>query len=87
MNISKTVRDRATSSKFLTHRVVQENPMQRGKFSIFTTFGGHLGFYISEMVRVRAILSEFLTRRIVLEYPVPRRKISIFTAFGGHLGV
>ena len=44
MNISKTVRDRAISSEFLTHRVVQEYPMQRGKISIFATFGGHLGF-------------------------------------------
>ena len=54
MNISKTVRDRAISSEFLTHRVVQQCPMQRGKISrvsyakgkksIFATFGGHLGF-------------------------------------------
>ena len=44
VNISKTVRDRATSSEFLTYRVVQEYPMQRGKFSIFATFGAHLGF-------------------------------------------
>ena len=29
---------------FLTHRVVQEYPMQRGKISNFATFGGHLGF-------------------------------------------
>ena len=45
MNISKTVRDRAISSEFLTRRVVQECPMQRGKESIFTTFGGHLEFW------------------------------------------
>ena len=32
VNISKTVRDRAISSEFLTHRVVQECPVQRGKF-------------------------------------------------------
>ena len=44
MNISKTVRDRAISSKFLTCRVVQESPVQRGKISIFATFGGHLTF-------------------------------------------
>ena len=36
--------DGAISSEFLTHRVVQEYPMQRGKISIFATFGGHLGF-------------------------------------------
>ena len=44
VSISQTVRDRAISSKFLTHRVVQESPVQRGKISIFATFGGHLGF-------------------------------------------
>ena len=65
MNISKTVRDREISSKFLTHRVVQECPMQRGKISTFATFGGLLGFLrkmksvnISKTVRDRAILSE-----------------------------
>ena len=42
MNISKTVRDRAISSEFLTRRVAQECPVQRGKISIFATFGGHL---------------------------------------------
>ena len=31
VNIMKTIRDRAISSEFLTHRVVQEYPMQRGK--------------------------------------------------------
>ena len=41
---SKTVRDRVISSEFLTHRVVQEYPMQREKNLIFATFGGHLGF-------------------------------------------
>ena len=44
VNISKTVRDRAISSEFLTHRVVQEYPMLRGKISIVPTFVGHLGF-------------------------------------------
>ena len=44
VNISKTVRDRAISSEFLTGRVVQECPMEKGKISIFATFGGHLGF-------------------------------------------
>ena len=44
MNILKTIRDRAISSEFLTHRVVQEYPMPRGEISIFATFGGHLGF-------------------------------------------
>ena len=44
VNISKTVRDTVISSEFLTHRVVQECPMQRGKISLFATFGSHLGF-------------------------------------------
>ena len=44
VSISQTVRDRAISSKFLTCRVVQESPVQRGKISIFATFGGHLRF-------------------------------------------
>ena len=45
MSISgKTVRDRAISSEILTRRVVQECPVERGKISIFATFGGHLGF-------------------------------------------
>ena len=44
MNISKTIRDRAISSEFLTCKVVQECPVQRGKISIFATFGGLFGF-------------------------------------------
>ena len=93
MNISKTVRDNAISSKFLTHRVVQEYLVPRGKISIFATFGGHLGFKrkmksvnISKTVRDNAISSKFLTHRVVQEYLVPRGKISIFVTFGGHLG-
>ena len=42
--LEKNVRDRAISSKFLTHRVIQECRMQRGKISIFATFGSHLAF-------------------------------------------
>ena len=91
MNISKTVRDRAISREFLTHRVVQEYPMQRGKISIFATFGGHVVFqrkmkkceYLEN--RKRAISSEFLTHRVVQEYPMQRGKISIFATFGGHV--
>ena len=66
--------------------------MQRGKISIFATFGGHLGFLrkrksvnISKTVRDRAISSEFLTRRVVQESLVQRGEISIFATFGGHL--
>ena len=93
MNISKFIRDRAISSEFLTHRVVQECPMQKGKISIFATFGSHLGFLrkmknvnISKTVRDRAISSEFSTPRVVHECPMQRGKISIFATFGGHLG-
>ena len=39
------VRDRAILSEFLTHKVVQQYSVPRGKISVFTTFGGHLGFY------------------------------------------
>ena len=31
-------------SEFLTRRVVHEYTMQKGKNSIFATFGGYLGF-------------------------------------------
>ena len=41
---TKTVRDRAISSEFFIHSVVQQCPVERGEISIFTTFGGHLGF-------------------------------------------
>ena len=94
MNISKTVRDRVILSRFLTHRVVQECPVARGKISIFATFGGHLRFLaeneksvdISKIIRDRAILSKFLTHRVVQQYPIQRGKISIFATFGVHLG-
>ena len=38
------VKDRAISREFLTHGVVQEYSVPRGKSSVFVTFGGHLGF-------------------------------------------
>ena len=86
MNISKTVRDRAISHEFLTHRIVQECPMQRGKISR-VSYASHLGFLrkinienIFKMVRDRAISSEFLTHRVV-QYSVPRGKISVFHHF------
>ena len=41
-NISKTVRDRAVVSEFLTRRVVQEYSVAILKISNFTIFGGHL---------------------------------------------
>ena len=101
MNISKTVRDGAISSKILTRRVVQEHPMQRGKLQFSPLLAAILDFSrkwksvnISETVRDRAISSELLTRGVVQEYPIQRRKeyfmqrgkISMFTTFGGHLG-
>ena len=63
MNISKTIRDRAISSEFLTHRVVQECLVPRGKISFFATFGGHLGFEWkmkkSEFLKNRKRYSDF----------------------------
>ena len=38
------VRVRAILSEFLTRRIVREYPVPRRKLSIFTAFGGHLGF-------------------------------------------
>ena len=48
-------------------------PVQRGKISIFASFGDHLGFSekmkkivnISETERDRAVLSELLIHRVV----------------------
>ena len=85
MNISKTVRDRAISSEFLTHRVVQDCPMQRGGKSIFATFVGHLAFLrkmnISKTIQDRVISSEFLTHRVVQECPMQKGKIINFGHF------
>ena len=55
--------------------------MQRGKNSIFATFGGYLENKINienifKMVTDRAILSEFLTHGVVQQYSVPRGKMS-----------
>ena len=44
VNITKTIRDGVILSEFLTHRVVQGYPMQRGKILVVATFGSHLGF-------------------------------------------
>ena len=56
--------------------------MQRGKFSIFATFGGHLGFLrkmksvnISKTVRDRVISSEVLNHGVVQECPIQRGKL------------
>ena len=66
--------------------------MQRGKISIFATFGGHLGFlrkvkkceYLEN--HNRAISNKLFTHSVVQECPMQRGKISIFATFGGHLG-
>ena len=70
-------------SEFLTRRVVHEYTMQKGKNSIFATFGGYLGYLaennfenIFKMVTNRAISSEFLTHGVVQQYSVPRGKMS-----------
>ena len=80
MSIFRKSYKTAISSEFLTHRVVQEYPMQRGKISISATFGGHLGFlrkmkkceYLEN--RKRTISSELLTHRVVQECPMQRGK-------------
>ena len=59
VSISNTVRERAISIEFLIHRVIEEYSMSNWKISIFSAFGGHLGFLrktkwnvnISETVR------------------------------------
>ena len=43
-NILETETERAISIEFLTHRVQEGYYAARRKISIFTTFGGHLGF-------------------------------------------
>ena len=93
VNISKTVRDRLISSEFLTHRVIQECPIQRKKIQFSPLLAAILDFggkgksvNISKTLRDRAILSEFLTHRIIQEYPIRRGKISIFAAFSVYLG-
>ena len=82
VNISKTITDTAISSTFLTRRVVQECPMQRG----LAESGKWKNVNISKTVRDRAISSEFLIHRVVQQSPVQRGEISIFATFGGHLG-
>ena len=94
VNISKTVRDKAISSEFLTHRVVQEHSIQRVKISIFATFGGHLGLkrkmkkceYLENRKRESDFERFFFTHRVVQECPMQKEKISIFATFGGYLG-
>ena len=77
MNILKTVGDRAISSEFLTRRVVQEYSIQRGKISIFATFGGHLGF------QRKMKKCEYLENRSVgQECPIQKGKIFNFRHFG-----
>ena len=93
LNISKTIRDRAISSEFLTCKVVQECPGKGVKFQFSPLLAAIMDFCgkwksvnISKTVRDRAISSEFLTRGVAQECPVQRGKISIFATFGGHFG-
>ena len=93
VNISKTVRDRAISSKFLTCRVVQESPVQRGKISIFATFGGHLTF-LRKMKKCQYLenrnrssnFERFFDPQGDTRVFCPKEKKFIFATFGGHLG-
>ena len=77
-NISETVRDRAISTEFLTHRVVEKYSIQNfKKFQFSPLLAAILNFCekqknlnISETVRDRAIWTEFLTRRVVGKYSI-----------------
>ena len=80
--ISKTVLDRAISTKVLTHRVsLQSNYPNFEKKYCFTKNGGHFEFlakiakhknaYISKTVLDRAISTEFLTHRVSLRSSYP----------------
>ena len=73
-SISLTVRDRAISSKFFTHRVSKEGTLQFSKNFPLPKNGGHFEFLakmskhkiasISLTVRDRAISSQFSTHRV-----------------------
>ena len=73
-SISLTVRDRAISSKFSTHRVSKEGTLQFSKIFPLPKNGGHFEFLakmskhkiasISLTVRDRAISSKFSTHRV-----------------------
>ena len=73
-SICVTVRDRAISSKFSTHRVSEQCTLQFSKNFPLPTYGGHFEFLpkmakhkfasISLTVRDRAISSQFSTHRI-----------------------
>ena len=78
--ISKTVLDRAISTKFLTHRVSLQSShanFQKKNFSqkmaailnfrIFRKIAKHKNAYISKTVLDRAISTKFLTHRVSLQ--------------------
>ena len=79
--ISKTVLDRAISTKFLDCRVSPEKPSQFSKNFCLTQNGGHFEFfakiakhkntYISKAVLYTAILTKFLTHRVSLQSSHP----------------
>ena len=90
--ISETVRDRAISTKFLTHRVSAEftgNFSQKIFFPPFLV--AILNFcikhktFILEIVHDRAILTKFLTRRVYTESTLDFLQKSLSCHFAGHL--
>ena len=89
--ISKTVLDRAISTKFFTHRVSLQSShanFQKKKFSqkmaailnfrIFRKITKHKNAYISKTVLDRAISTKFLTHRVSLQSSYPNFKKKIF---------
>ena len=78
--ISKTVLDRAISTKFLTHRVSLESSYPNFEkifvspkmaailnFRIFAKIAKHKNAYISKTLQDRAISTKFLTHRVYLQ--------------------
>ena len=97
--ISKTVLDRAISTKFLTHRVSLQSShpyfqkfLSRQKwrpfliFEFFAKIAKHKNAYILKTVLDRAISTKFLTHRVSLQSSNPsfRKKKICLTQNGGH---
>ena len=80
--ISKTVRDRASLTKFGTHRVLGTTPLASPKILDSSDFWRHLEFchkwkmsFISKTVRDGAISGKFWTQRVLGTTPVGPLKI------------
>ena len=80
--ISKTLLDRAISTKFLTHRVSLQSShpnfqkkflscQNGGRFELFAKIAKQKNAYISKTVLDRAISAKFLTRRDICRVAIP----------------